>query len=454
MNDESAAPPPTVDELRRRVAGIIPAARAELAALVRIPSVAFAGFPEEPVRRAAVAVLALVRSAGIDARLVDVPGSPPAVFGERPAAPGAPTVLLYAHYDVQPAGPDAAWTSPAFEPVERDGRLYGRGAADDKAGVVLHVAALRALGAGCAAGVKVLIEGAEETGGGGIETFVAANAGLLSADAFVVGDAGNAALGVPTLTTSLRGMTKLLVTVTTLAGPVHSGSYGGPAPDALTALVRLLAGLHDAAGDVAVEGLARGPYDGVDYDEDAYRRDAGVLPGVALVGSGSLAERLYARPAITIIGLDAPAVGGAANAVVARARAAVSVRLAPGQDPAAAKAAVSAHLRAAAPWNVRLEIADAGGGEGFLARTDGPAHAAATRALELAFDRPVVHCGQGGSIPLVAALLKIAPGAEVILWGPEEPAARIHGPDESVDLAELERCVLAETLFLADLGRG
>jgi len=448
--NESAAPP-RPDELRRRVAEIMPAACADLATLVRIPSVAFAGFPEEPVRHAAAAVLELVRGAGIDARLVDVPGSPPAVYGERPAKPGAPTVLLYAHYDVQPPGPEGAWASPAFEPVVRDGRLYGRGAADDKAGVVLHVAALRALGADCAAGVKVLIEGAEEVGGGGIETFVAASAGLLSADAFVVGDAGNAALGVPTLTTSLRGMAKLLVTVTTLEGPVHSGSYGGPAPDALVALVRLLAGLHDAAGDVAVEGLSRGAYDGAAYDEDAFRRDAGVLSGVDLAGSGSLAERLYTRPAITIIGLDAPAVDGAANAVVAQARAAVSVRLAPGQEPSVAKAVVTAHLRAAAPWNVRLEIADAGGGEGFLAQTDGPAYAAATRALELAFDHPVVHCGQGGSIPLVAALLKTAPGAEVILWGPEEPAARIHGPDESVDLAELERCVLAETLFLAEL---
>ena len=452
MNDDSGATlRPSAERLRRRVAETMDAARDELAALVRIPSVAFAGFPEEPVRRAATAVLDLVRGAGIDARLVDVPGSPPAVFGERPARPGAPTVLLYAHYDVQPAGPGAAWTSPAFEPVERDGRLFGRGAADDKAGIVMHVAALRALGADCTVGVKVLIEGAEEVGGGGIEEFVAAHAAALAADAIVVADVGNAALGEPTLTTSLRGMVKLLVTVTTLSAPVHSGGYGGPAPDALVALVRLLAGLHDPAGDVAVEGLIAGAYDGTPVDEDAFRRDAGVLPGVALTGTGSLAERLCARPAITVIGLDAPAVEGAANAVVPRARAMVSVRLAPGQEPAAATAAVAAHLRAAAPWNVRLEIADAGGGEGFLARTDGPAFSAATRALGLAFGRPVVRRGEGGSIPLVAAFRRAVPGAEMILWGPEEPRSRIHGPDESVDLAELARCVLAETLFLADL---
>ena len=454
MNDESGATlRPSTEQLRRRVAETMGPARDDLAALVRIPSVAFAGFPEEPVRRAAAAVLDLVHGAGIDARLVDVPGSPPAVFGERLAKEGAPTVLLYAHYDVQPAGPDAAWTSPAFDPVERDGRLYGRGAADDKAGVVMHVAALRALGADCAVGVKVLIEGAEEVGGGGIEEFVAANAASLSADAIVVADVGNTAVGEPTLTTSLRGMVKVLVTVTTLTAPVHSGGYGGPAPDALVALVRLLAGLHDSAGDVAVDGLIAGAYDGAAEDEDAFRRDAGVLPGVELTGTGSLAERLYARPAITIIGLDAPAVEGAANAVVPTARATVSVRLAPGQEPSEAAAAVMAHLRAAAPWNVRLDVADLGGGEGFLARTDGPAYAAARRALMLAFDGPVVGCGQGGSIPLVAAFRKAVPGAEMILWGPEEPRSRIHGPDESVDLAELERCVLAETLFLADLSR-
>ena len=454
MNNDSGAPlRPSAEELRRRVAEAMGTARDDLAALVRIPSVAFAGFPEEPLRRAAAAVLDLVRGAGIDARLVEVPDSPPAVFGERPATGGAPTVLLYAHYDVQPAGPEAAWTSPAFEPVEREGRLFGRGAADDKAGIVMHVVALRALGADCTVGVKVLIEGAEEVGGGGIEEFVTTEAAALEADAIVVADVGNTALGQPTLTTSLRGMVKLLVTVSTLAAPVHSGSYGGPAPDALVALVRLLAGLHDAAGDLAVEGLTAGPYDGPAEDEDAFRRDAGVLPGVELPGTGTLAERLYARPAITIIGLEAPAVEGAGNAVVPTARALVSVRLAPGQEPAQATAAVTAHLRAAAPWNVRLDVAAAGGGEGFLARTDGPAFAAATRSLTLAFDRPVVRCGQGGSIPLVAAFRRVVPGAEIILWGPDEPQSRIHGPDESVDLAELERCALAEALFLADLSR-
>jgi acetylornithine deacetylase/succinyl-diaminopimelate desuccinylase-like protein len=315
----------------------------------------------------------------------------------------------------------------------------------------MHAAALAALGADARVGVRVLIEGAEETGLGGLEELVGAQPELVAADAVVIADAGNHALGQPTLTTSLRGSLKIVVEVRTLAGPVHSGTYGGPAPDALVALIAMLATLHDAAGNVAVAGLDAAAYEGARYDEPAFRRDAGVLAGVALAGSGVIAEQLACRPAITVIGIDAPPVDGAANAVVARARAAVSVRLAPGQDPDQARSAVVAHLQAAAPWRAVLVFGDAGGGEGFQANTDGPAFAVATRALETAYGRPVSHHGQGGSIPLVAAFHKAAPDAEMILWGAEEPLARIHAPDESVDLAELERGILAEALFLAAL---
>lgn len=452
MSNEVHATSPSADELRRRVARGMARARADLERLVGIPSVAFAGFPIEPLEQAAAAVMDMLRAVGLDdVRLLDVPGSPPAVVGERPAPPGAPTVLLYGHYDVQPAGVEADWTSPPFTPVERDGRLYGRGAADDKSGIVMHAAALAALGADARVGVRVLIEGAEETGLGGLEELVGAQPELVAADAVVIADAGNHALGQPTLTTSLRGSLKIVVEVRTLAGPVHSGTYGGPAPDALVALIAMLATLHDAAGNVAVAGLDAAAYEGARYDEPAFRRDAGVLAGVALAGSGVIAEQLACRPAITVIGIDAPPVDGAANAVVARARAAVSVRLAPGQDPDQARSAVVAHLQAAAPWRAVLVFGDAGGGEGFQANTDGPAFAAATRALETAYGRPVSHHGQGGSIPLVAAFHKAAPDAEMILWGAEEPLARIHAPDESVDLAELERGILAEALFLAAL---
>jgi acetylornithine deacetylase/succinyl-diaminopimelate desuccinylase-like protein len=376
------------------------------------------------------------------------------VFGERPAQPGAPTVLLYAHYDVQPAGPAESWQSKPFEPTERDGRLYGRGAADDKSGIVMHAGALLALGDACPVGIKVLVEGQEEAGDGGIEEFVEANAESLRADVIVISDVGNYALGVPTLTTSLRGMAALDVEVETLAGAVHSGMFGGPAPDALIALSRMIATLHDADGSVAVRGLATTEYGGAEYDEAAYRADAGVLPGVGLTGAGSIAERLYARPAINVIGIDAPRVDGAANALVPKARARVSVRLAPGQEPEEAQMAVRAHLESAAPWHVKVTVTPGTVGEGFLARTDGPAYAAATKAMAAAYGRDVVRYGEGGSIPLVAAFRAAQPHAELILWGTEEPRCKIHAPDESVDLGELERCTLAEALLIAALADG
>jgi acetylornithine deacetylase/succinyl-diaminopimelate desuccinylase-like protein len=439
-----------VDPLRQTVAGLMPGLCADLERLVRLPSVAFEGFPEEPVEQAGDAVAELLKKAGLpEVRRLDIARAPRAVFAARPAQPGAPTVLLYAHYDVQPAGADAAWASPPFEPSERAGRLYGRGAADDKSGIIMHVGALTALGADCPVGVKVLIEGQEENGQGGIESFVKANAELLGADVIVISDVGNYSIGVPTLTTSLRGAAALDVEVETMEGAVHSGMFGGPAPDALIALTRMIATLHDADGTVAVEGLDVVGYDGAPYDEAAYRKDAGVLPGVDLIGAGSIADRLYGRPSVNVIGIDAPMVDGAANALVPKARARVSVRLAPGQDPAEAQGIVAKHLEAAAPWHVKVKVTPGGVGQGFLAKTDGPAYAAAADALAAAFQKDVVHYGEGGSIPLVAAFLAAQPTAEMILWGCEEPQCKIHAPNESVDLAELERMVLAETLFIA-----
>jgi acetylornithine deacetylase/succinyl-diaminopimelate desuccinylase-like protein len=289
-----------------------------------VPSVAFEDFPEEPLTQAGAAVAELLGKAGLpEVRMVDVARAPQAVYAARPAKPGAPTVLLYAHYDVQPAGPDEAWTSPPFEPTERAGRLYGRGAADDKSGIIMHLGALTALGADCPVGIKVLIEGQEENGQGGIEEYVKANAELLKADVIVISDVGNYSLGVPTLTTSLRGTAALDVEVATLEGAVHSGMFGGPAPDALIALARMIATLHHADGTVAVNELAVVAYEGADYDEAAFRKDAGVLPGVDLIGAGSIADRLYGRPSITVIGIDAPRVDGAANALIPKARARV-----------------------------------------------------------------------------------------------------------------------------------
>lgn len=440
-------------QLRARVGALMPQIQADLERLTRIPSIAFDDYPEQPLLEAAGEVAEQLREAGLpDVRLIDIPGAPRAVYGTRPAAPGAPTVLLYAHYDVQPPGDESKWTDPPFEPRVRNGRLYGRGASDDKSGVVIHTGALKALGE-APVGVKVIVEGKEECGDGEIDAFVTANPGLFAADAIVVADVGNAALGEPTFTTSLRGVFDTRIAVATLRGPIHSGSFGGVAPDALVALIRMLSTLWDAHGDVAVAGLRAMTYDGAPYDEARFRHDVGVLDGVDLFGTGSVAERLCGRPSITVTGMDVPAVTGAPNAVVPEARALLSTRVAPGQDCASAMAALKSHLESVRPWHVHLSVEPAAPGEGFLAHTGGPAYAAAAAALEAAYGRPSQGLGEGGSIPLMTAFAEAVPGAEIILWGAEEPECRIHGIDESVDLGELQRCILAEALFLASFSR-
>ena len=442
------------EALRERVATLMPEAQAELESLVAIPSIAYPGYPPERLQEAAAAVAGLLRSAGLpEVRLLDVPDGPPAVFAQRAAPPGAPTVLLYGHYDVQPPGDEDAWTSPPFTPTMRGGRLYGRGAADDKAGVVLHATALRALHGTPPVGVKVLVEGEEEVGRGSLDALIAADPGLVRADLVVVADVGNVAEGVPTLTTSLRGMTALEVQVETLEAPVHSGMYGGAAPDALLALTRMLATLVDAAGDRAVPGLERDRWQGAGYPEERFRADAGVLDGVGLLGSGDLGERLWARPAVTVVGLDAPAVASATNAVPARARAKLSVRVPPGQRAVEAQRAVQRHLEAVTPWGARCTVTPGVAADGFLAGTGGPGYAAVSAALRAAFGAEVVHAGEGASIPLVVTLRRVLPDAEIVLLGPEEPSCRIHSSDESVSLRELERLILAEALLLQDLGR-
>lgn len=451
-NGPSAGGAADAAALRQRVAALMPDMQTALERLVRIPSIAFEGFPDEPVRQAAEAVAGLLEDAGLDnVRLLDIPDGPQAVYGERPAPPGAPTVLLYGHYDVQPPGDESLWTTPPFEPAVRKGRLYGRGAADDKGGVLMHVAALKALGADLPVGAKALIEGQEEAGLGSLESWVAQHPEMVAADVIVMGDVGNWKIGKPTLTVSLRGMAAVTVEVETLAGAVHSGMFGGPAPDALVALIRMLATMHDVRGNVAVAGLNRIAWEGVDYPQESFRADAGVLNSVNLVGEGSVAERLWARPAINVIGIDAPAVEGAPNAVIPKCRATVSTRVAPGQDPGAARQAVRRHLAAAAPWHVKLSFEDGPAGEGFLAKTGGPAYAVAEQSWQTAFGSPTVHFGEGGSIPLVAAFIAAVPKAEILLWGPEEPECKIHGADESVDLTELQKCALAEALFLTEM---
>ncbi|WP_431676890.1 dipeptidase [Kitasatospora sp. KL5] len=443
--------PDPADDLAGRIAALMPRARADLAELVAIPSVADPRqYPPEHCRQAAEWVAASFTEAGLrDVHLAETPDGSHAVIGHRPPPPGAPTVLLYCHYDVQPPLDDAAWTSPPFELTERGGRWYGRGAADCKGNIVMHLTALRALGEDVPVGLKFVAEGSEEQGTGGLEAYVRQHTDELHADALLICDTGNAAVGVPTATTSLRGLASVVVTVRTLAGDMHSGMFGGPAPDALAALIRILDSLRDANGGTRIKGLdGGGIWPGVGYDEQQFRADAGVLDGVALTGSGTVADRLWARPAVTVLGIDCPPVVGSAAAVPAAARARVSLRVPPGTDPYAARDALAAHLREAAPWGARVEVESESTGSPFRAATDGRAYAALDRAMRQAYGLPISYLGQGGSIPLCNVLADTYREAEIVLMGVEEPRCLIHAPNESVDPSEIERMALVEALFL------
>ncbi|GGL07975.1 M20/M25/M40 family metallo-hydrolase [Planomonospora parontospora] len=443
----------TPDEIEGAVAADLPRAIEELKRLVSIPSVAFPGHPEEPVRAAAALTEELLRGAGLPhVRQIPVEGSFPAVYAEAPAPPGAPTVLLYAHYDVQPAGDPALWRTPAFEPTEIDGAVHGRGAADDKSGIISHVAALRVFQGRFPVGVRVLIEGQEEYAGERLEAFVERNPELVRADTMIIADTGNPRVGDPSVTTSLRGMGAFTIEVRTLEEPLHSGSFGGAAPDALAALIRMLAALHDDHGDIRVPGLPRGTFLGVGPSEEEFRETAGVLDGVSLVGSGSLADRLWASYAVTVTGLDVPTVSGAINAVQPMARARVTVRVPPAGDPKTTIEAVVGFLQQVAPWGVRVDVTDYTMGSGFLADTAGPARSALNRAMERAYGRPPRDVGAGGSIPLVSTLVRQFPAAEVLLFGAEDDGASIHAPNERLVIEELRRTIVSEALFLQEYG--
>ena len=445
-----AASDDTVDAVRRAVAALMPELRASLESLVRIPSCAFAGFPREPVRAAADETMRLFVDAGLSAELLPIEGGEPAVVAR--GGSGEHRVLLYAHYDVQPAGDLDAWQTPPFEPVLRDGRLHGRGAADDKSGIIMHVGALKALRqvlGEIPVQVMTLIEGEEECGGP-LPHFVVEHPDVVQADAIVIADVGNRALGEPTFVTALRGLVDATVEVRTLPRPAHSGMYGGPAPDALLAMIRILDTLRDPHGDTTlVPGYA---WQGAQADESEFRAELGMRADQPLLGTGPLTDRLVSRPAVSVIGLDAPPVEGAINAVVPYARAKVSLRVPPGTDTQMAMDALCGHLRDAAPWGVDVVVTPGDQGRGCAIATDGPAYGAARWAMETAFGKSSSETGEGGSIPLVAALLQVAPHAEVMLIGAEDPGALIHAPNESVDLGELELMVLAEALFLGRLG--
>ncbi|XKG25375.1 dipeptidase [Phycicoccus jejuensis] len=437
--------------LRERIRELMPQVRADLEALTRIPSVSLDAFDQAHVEASAEATAELLRGEGLEVEIVRE-GGRPAVIGHRPGPPGSRTVMLYAHHDVQPPGDEALWDSPPFEPTERDGRLYGRGAADDKAGVMAHVAALRAHGDDLPVGVTVFVEGEEEIGSDSLPTILERHGERLRADAIVLADSQNWDVGEPALTTTLRGMIRVVVTVTTLDHGVHSGMFGGAVPDAITALVRLLATMHDDAGDVAVTGLDAGEASDLDYPESRLRAESGLLDGVEVIGTGSLLSRLWTRPAITTIGLDVPTIERSSNTLVPSARAKVSMRLAPTQDDLAAFEALKTHLLANAPWGARVEVELEERGLGFAADAQGPVYDQARAAFTDAWGTEPVDIGVGGSIPFVAAFAERFPDAAILVTGVEDPDTRAHGANESLHLAEFEAVCLAEALLLARLG--
>lgn len=442
------------EDIRAKVHDVLPGVRRDLEDLVRIQSVSADPERHHEVEHSAQRTAELFAAEGVAVEIVRAyDGAPPAVIGEKQGPAGAPTVLLYAHHDVQPENDHADWDSPPWEPTERDGRLYGRGAADDKAGILTHVGALRVFGDDLPVTVRLFIEGEEEVGSDTLPALLEKYQDRLAADVIVIADSGNWDIGVPALTTSLRGLVRVDIEVRTLTHAVHSGMWGGLVPDAVMTLARLLATLHDDAGNVAVAGLHAGPAADVEYPEERLRAESGAAPGIEWIGSGSSVERLWTKPALSITGLDAPKVAGASNTLVPAARARISMRIAPGDTTENALACLLRHLEANVPWGATLSHTVVDTGEATQIDATGPAYDAARAAFTEAWDgTPPVDMGVGGSIPFIAEFLDAFPQASVLVTGVEDPDTRAHGANEGLHLAEFERVVLAEALLLRNLG--
>ena len=438
-------------DLVQAVRDQLPGVQADLEALIAIPSISADPERTDDLRRSAEAVVELLRQAGCpEVEIVDAGGGP-AVIGRYPAPPGAPTICLYAHHDVQPTGDESLWTSPPFEPQQREGRLYGRGSADDKAGVMMHLAMLRAFGGRPPIGVTLFIEGEEEVGSPTLGAILATHRDKLLADVYVIADSSNWSIGEPAFTTTLRGMADCIVEVRTLRHGVHSGLFGGVAPDALTALCRLLATLHDEDGNVAIEGLHSGPGPELIYPQERLRSESGMLEGVELLGSGSVVERLWNKPAVAVIALDTTPIAKASNTLIPSARAKISLRVAPGDDAERALGCLRRHLETHASWGAQVSVTSGEVGQPAVIGFEGPIAELARDAVRTAWGRELVLIGQGGSIPLVAEFADAFPGAAILVTAVADPDARWHGIDEGLHLAEFERACVAEALLVQGL---
>lgn len=438
------------DDLRAAVAADMPRLKGLLYDLVRLESVSAPGHDAAKVRHAAETIVETLGGLGFEnAQLLESSSGHPAVFAEKPGPPGSPTLLLYAHYDVQPPGPIDEWETGPFQPEERNGRIYGRGASDDKSGIVMHLGAIAAHGDDLPVGIQLFFEGEEEAGSAGLGEILETYSHLIDPDVIVIGDGGNWKPDVPGLLTRLRGVVGVVVELRTLEAALHSGQFGGIYPDALTALSRLLATLHHEDGSVAVPGLVDEDLPGaIEYPEDQIREEARPVPGVEMIGKGSVSSRLWSRPAVSVLAVDAPPVAEAINQLVPAARAKVSMRIPPGQDAKSALDALKGHLLSNVPWGARLDFLYEETGEATTLDLDNRAVHAWKEAFLEAFETDAVEMGAGGSIPFIATFTELFPKAPLLVVGCGDPASAIHAPNESQDVASLEKSTLAEAIAL------
>jgi cysteinylglycine-S-conjugate dipeptidase len=451
-----------VSQVTDAVTAGFPAAIGTLGDLVRIPGIAWDAFDPENLERSAAKVAELLRETGVF-DWVEIRKAPvaaehgdklgaPAVVARRAAKNGAPQILLYAHHDVQPPGDATIWKTPEFQPTVIDGRMYGRGAADDKAGIVAHLTAIETLkaiaGADFDLGITCFIEGEEEAGSPSFRNFLEANAADLKSDVIIVADSGNFTTEIPGITTTLRGLVSQVIEVRTLDHAVHSGMFGGVVPDAMTAMIRLLASLHDERGNVAVAGLHSSKAAELPLTDAMMRADSGLLDGVEFIGEGSLTDRNWTKPSITVIGIDGQTVALSSNTMLPSVKAKISMRIAPGEQPERALELLRTHLEANLPWGAKLDYHEVEKGKPYLVEEGGWAKPLLEEALGKAYGHESVDLGIGGSIPFIADLVELFPAAQILVTGVEDPDSRAHSPNESVHLGGLKNAMVAEALLL------
>lgn len=438
----------------------------DLKDLVRIPSISFPGFDRKPVRRCAEAVADHLKIIGFkDIRILEAGSGNPSVFAQRTDTPGKPTILLYAHYDVQPIGREELWTTPPFEPSERNGRLYGRGSADDKGGVAMYLAALGSYlksSGSLPVNVKVLIEGEEEVGSSNLYAILENSRALLSADAVVIADSENFDKGVPTLTASLRGIVTVSVEVRSLESSVHSGTWGGPLPDPVIALSRMIASLVDDAGRPAVPGLLdevralsstdKTNLDSLPFNELVYRKQSKLLDGAKIIGGeGSVYEKMWYRPSIAVNAIEASSRKQAANIINDVAWARIGIRIVPDMDPEKTLDLFTSYLKNHAPWGVQVSVQPESPSQWWKTDTTGRVFEAALRALEKGYGRKPVIAGAGGSIPFVQKITEALGGVPALLFGVGDPFTAAHSENESLLISDWEKGCISIINLLADL---